>query len=50
MTIVDELTYRSYAYNREASPDTTPEELEVRFSGIAVDQMEERFQEGKSDE
>ena len=41
--IVDELTYRSYAYNRERSPEVSPERWEKVF-GPQAKQMEMRLQ------
>ena len=40
--IVDELTYRSYAHNRQLSPDVAPERWMAVF-GEGAAQMEERF-------
>lgn len=40
--IVDELTYRCYAYNRRVSPDVTPERWALLF-GAATAAMEARF-------
>ena len=41
--IVDELTYRSYAFNRQRSPEITPERWEKVF-GPSAARMEEKFQ------
>ena len=46
--IVGDLTYRSYAYNRDRSPDITPEQWKTVF-GPKVDIMERRYQQELSD-
>ncbi len=40
--IVDELTYRCYAYNRQRTPQYPPEQWKCVFGN--VDAMEKRFQ------
>lgn len=41
--IVDELVYRSYTYNRERFPETTPERWATVYPNVAA--MERRYQE-----
>lgn len=45
--IVDELVYRSYSYNRERFPDTTPERWSTVYPN--VDAMERRYQRAIND-
>jgi len=47
--VVDELTYRSYAYNRNLAPYITAYEW-MRVYGVAALEMEKRYQKGESDE
>ena len=42
MTVLDELIYRNYAFNRKRSPDIAPERWMTMF-GENVTQMEMRF-------
>lgn len=42
-SVLDELTYRCYRYNRLRSPDITPT-LWQRVFGTATTQLEQRYQ------
>lgn len=42
--LVGELTYGSYAFNRQDSPTTTPQQWKLVY-GEAVELMESRYQE-----
>lgn len=44
--LIDYLTYRSYAHNREISPHITPERWRAIFSN--VDAMEQEYQAERS--
>ena len=46
--VVDELTYRNYAYNRSIAPEITALEW-VRVYGPAALEMEKRYQEEVSE-
>lgn len=41
--LVDELTYRSYAWNRQLAPMTTPAEWAIVY-GAATEALEQRYQ------
>jgi hypothetical protein len=44
--VIDELIYRSYSYNRQRSPEITPEQWGIIFAHVV--EMEKRFQECKN--
>lgn len=41
--IIDELTFRSYVYNRQRSPEISPERWAKIFGADAVAEMEKRM-------
>lgn len=43
---IDDLTYRSYAHNRQLAPDISPERWAKVFPNVAA--MEERYQRGRA--
>lgn len=43
--IINELTFRCYAYNRQISPSISPERWSVLFGKDETAAMEARFQE-----
>jgi len=45
--VIDELTYRSYRFNRDSSPDVTPEKWGLVFGNVP--EMEARYQREKID-
>ena len=45
--LIDELSYSCYKYNREQSPDITPEQWATTLPNVG--EMEKRFQEEKHD-
>ena len=45
--ILDELTYRSYAHNRQLAPHITPERWAKVF-GESAERLEKRFQDERS--
>ena len=47
--IVSELTYQSYAHNRQLSPDISPERWAKVF-GVGAALMEERFHNERGNE
>lgn len=49
MNIIDELTYRSYRWNRQLTPDVKAERWELIFGPQAID-MEARFQRERHEE
>ena len=48
--IVDSLIYRSYAHNRDISPDVTPERWARVFGAAAVARMEPIYAASKANE